>query len=224
MVKVIADADAVDETANDLNNTDVKVSKDARRSLAYFWDYYKWFVIIPLVIVLIIVSLAVSLVNENKVTYLTVAMVNVSCECDDLFSEYESVVEEDIRVNYDYLHPKMTDNYYVDSEEVNASVQKLQGNIISGRVDVICTNMRAIDDYSESNIWRDLRDVLGEDFVSQHSDSIYYIQDIPIGLNIEESDVLLSAYSISDEEHYLVFPNNTHKLDAIRDFTFYLYQ
>lgn len=211
------------QNAEQLNNDLNKDSKDAKRSLAYFWDYYKWYVIVPVVCVIILVSIITTLVNENKAKYLSVGLVNVTTECDDLFKEYETMVSEKITLVYDYRHLKGNDNFYSYDDDINASIQKLQANITTGRVDVICTNTRAIDEYSENNCFIDLRNVLDQEFLTYYEDYIYYYNNIPIGINVSESEILSSAYIDADEEHYLVVSSFSKNLDTAREFITYLY-
>ena len=219
MVEVKDNIQDAEQFNNDLN----KNSKDAKRSLAYFWDYYKWYVIIPVVSIAIIISLIVTFVEENKKKYLSVAMVNVTKECDDLFKEYENSIGESITLVYDYRHLKNSDDLYSYNDDINASVQKLQANITSGRVDVICTNSRAIEEYSVNSCFIDLRTILDQEYLNQYEDLIYYYNDIPVGIDVSESEIMMSAYSDSDENHYIVVSAFSKNIDNALDFIVYLY-
>ena len=110
------------QDAEQLNKSTNKKSKDAIRSLAYFWDYYKWYVIIPILSIIVIVSICMTLYQEHKDMYLTVCFANVTTECDDILKSYEELISDTIRVEFDYLHPKVSDPYYVNDDGVNASV------------------------------------------------------------------------------------------------------
>lgn len=218
----------MDEVNNNIDAEKVNIdsqnmSKDAKRSLAYFWDYYKWYVIVPLVVVAVIISIIVTLVQENSKKYLSVAMVNVTKECDDLFKSYEDLVGESISLNYEYRHPKGSDNFYSYDDEINASIQKLQAHIITGRVDVIVTNSRAINEYCENSAFMDLRSVLDEDYIDNLQDYLYYYNDIPVGIDVSGSVILNDAYLNSEENHYLVVSNYSKNVDAAKDFIIYLY-
>ncbi len=225
MVKINSlNEEVADEAINKENiNSEKKMSKDARRSLAYFWYYYKWHTIITILVVGAIIAFAVSFYEERKEYFLSVCFVNVTTECGDILKDYEKVVSGEINVTYDYRHAKVRDPYYVSDDGINASVQKLQTVIVSGRADVVCTNTRAIDEYSVNSAFIDLREVCDEEFISEYSDYIYYVGDIPIGLDVMQSDILASAYIDSDESHYLVITRFTDKTDRIKSLIDYLY-
>lgn len=226
MVKVnnSLNTNVADEVTNINRNNSVKqMSKDARRSLAYFWDYYKWHVIITVLVVWAIIAFAVSFYNEHKEVYLSVCLVNVTTECGDILKDYEVNVSDTISVSYDYRHPKVSDPYFVSDDGINASVQKLQTVIASGKADVICTNTRAIDEYSVNDAFINLHEVCSEEFIEEYSDYIYYVNDIPIGVDVTASDVLVPAYIDSDESHYLVVSRFSEKKDRIKLLIDYLY-
>ena len=88
---------------------------------------------------------------------------------------------------------------------------------------MLCTNTRAIDEYSVNGAFVDLRQICGEAFISEYADYIYYVNDIPIGIDVDASEILSTAYLDSDEKHYLVVTKFTDKVDRIEALIDYLY-
>ena len=192
-----------------------------KKSVIHLWTYYKWYAIIPLIIIFVIVSMIHSYLSETKKDYLNIAFVNAHQEAEDIFKDYASSIGKKIRVDYSFFAPKNDDSVYVDPE-MAASVQNLASLLRDGTVDVIFTNARSIKEYGASAVG-DLRQTLSEDQLKElkEKDRILYLTDdsgneVPCAILVTGIAMFEPAYSDSTEKHYLMVNPFSEKKEETR--------
>lgn len=169
--------------------------KNFKAKISYFWDYYKWCVIIPVLVLYVVISLTITFVNEHKDAAIYVVFTN----CSDVFE-----AEEEIRTTYvemrgidtrknpvqisdGIFYPAgMNENSYVD-QGTGASIQKYTMMITNQKADVTFTTSWVAQAYELNDCYADLRDYFDEEFLSEYSDKIFYAQNsqnesVPIGI------------------------------------------
>lgn len=175
----------------------------------HLWTYYKWWLIIPVIVIVMIVYSITSYIKETKKAYLNIAMVNAYEDGMDLFLDYSDSIGKEILVDTTYRHPQNEDPLMM-TEQMSASVQKLATSIQDGIVDVVITNSRALKEYTYTG-FIDLREVLSEEQMQALNERgmIYTLPDedgneIPVGIYISDMKFFEPAYPDFPEKHYLV--------------------
>lgn len=152
------------------------------KSLDYFWEYYKWFVIIPAIVIAIAVVFVTSYIEESREVDLDVAIMNT----DGVMDAYSAILaqypkykrlkseEMDIRIEYNLSYPLITGEAAGVSDTDVAAIQRFVAMVKAGRVDVAITNTWVIDDFASSAVANDLTLWLPEDLLEEYSDRIYY--------------------------------------------------
>lgn len=199
-----------------------------KKSVIHLWTYYKWYAIIPLIIIFVIASMIHSYISETKKDYLNIAFVNAHQEAEDIFKNYASSIGKKIRVDYSFFAPKNNDSIYVDPE-MAASVQNLAALLRDGTTDVIFTNARSIKEYGAEAVG-DLRQLLSEDQLStlKEKDMILYLEDdsgteVPCGILVTGLAMFEPAYSESEEKHYFMYNPFSDRKEEIRLLTEYIF-
>ena len=64
-----------------------------KKSVIHLWTYYKWWVIIPVIVIAIIISFVNSYLKATKKEYLSIACVNARYESNHIFDEYANESE-----------------------------------------------------------------------------------------------------------------------------------
>lgn len=200
-----------------------------KKKIGFFVDYYKWFVIIPAIIIVIAVIMITSYLNESRERALELSIMNAAYDIPDVIYYIENdyigytgnaIDAKDIRMEINLQYP--------DAEKVGSdltqdevtSMQKFNAMVIAGRVDIAMTNTWVIDAYSITDSTLDLRELFDEDFLKEHEEEIYYAKDstgeeIPVAFYIK-ADVIKNAYE--DEELPLVvsFDSSAHREETKR--------
>lgn len=179
-----------------------------RQKLEHFWEYEKWKIIIPLVLLVVVNSFIHTYMDEQKALTLDIALVNAVMETDeditfdDCFAQECNIDVSDvpIKVETGMIHPKDLDSQVINDEVAVASIQKYSALLTSGKVDVTVSNAWAIDEYAQSNAYEDLRELLPADTYEEIEDKLYYHinedgKKIPVGIVVDEIDSINQLYS-----------------------------
>lgn len=202
---------------------------NVKKSIGFFIDYYKWFVIIPAIIIVITIIMITSYLSESRERALELSIVNAKFEIPDLmyavendFIDYtgENITGDDIRIVYDLQYPDTSGGDQVFSQSENVSMQKFNASVIAGRVDIALTESWVVNDYSVTNATLDLREIFDEDFLKDHEDKVYYARDssgekIPVAFYID-AKIVKDAYPDDAEPLVVSFDSAKHKEEARR--------
>ena len=142
----------------------------------YFWDYYKIHTIVAIAVIIFIVIL-VRDITDNKPYSLYALMLNSSAaEAQDYiessFAEYSGIDTTQTTVMVD-----TTSSYNMEiiDEMTIATSEKIMANISASELDVLSADKNMFAYYSYQDVYLDLREVFDEDFLSKHSDILFYV-------------------------------------------------
>ena len=197
-----------------------------KKKIGFFVDYYKWFVIIPAIIIVIAIVMITSYISESRERALELSIVNAKYEIPDLmyavehdFIDYtgENITGNDIRIVYDLQYPDTSTGQEAFTQAENVSMQKFNA---SGRVDAALTEFWVVNDYSVTDATLDLRELFDEDFLKDHEDRVYYARDssgekIPVAFYID-AKVVKDAYPDDAKPLVVSFDTSEHKEEAAR--------
>ncbi len=200
-----------------------------KKKIGFFIDYYKWFVIIPAIIIVIAIVMITSYISESRERALELSIVNAKYEIPDLmyavehdFIDYtgENITGNDIRIVYDLQYPDTSTGQEAFTQAENVSMQKFNASVITGRVDVALTEFWVVNDYSVTDATLDLRELFDEDFLKDHEDRVYYARDssgekIPVAFYID-AKVVKDAYPDDAKPLVVSFDTSEHKEEAAR--------
>ena len=200
-----------------------------KKSIGFFRDYYKWFVIIPAIIIVITIIMITSYLSESRERALELSIVNAKFEIPDLmyavendFIDYtgENITGDDIRIVYDLQYPDTSSGSEAFSTSENISMQKFNASVIAGRVDIALTESWVVNDYSVTNATLDLRELFDEEFLKDHEDKVYYARDasgekIPVAFYID-AKIVKDAYPDDAKPLAVSFDSAKHKEEARR--------
>ncbi len=199
-----------------------------KKSVIHIWTYYKWWIIIPVIIIAIIASFVNSYLKATKKAYLTIACVNARYESHTVFDEYAESIGQEFSVDCTYHYPTNEDSLNV-SQDMTNSMQKLVSLLTSDVVDVVITNSRSIKDFGKEGV-RDLREVLSEEQVKELEDRgiIFKLQledgtSYPAAINITGMEFFEPVYNGSEEKHYIMLSNFSEKKEEERLLLEYLF-
>lgn len=199
-----------------------------KKSVIHIWTYYKWWIIIPVIVIAIIISFVTSYLKATKKAYLTIACVNARYESHTVFDEYAESIGQKFSVDCTYHYPTNEDSLNVTQDTTN-SMQKLASLLTSEVVDVIVTNARSIKDFGKAGV-RDLKEVLSEEQLSELESRgiIFYLEPedgerYPAAINITDMEFFYPVYNGSEEKHYIMLSNFSDKKEEEKLLLEYLF-
>lgn len=176
-----------------------------KQKLTYFWDYYRWHVIIG-VIVVILAFFLIHQMAARKETAFYALMLNATAYhyMEDTsantaaFAEYAGIDEKKYQIMYDtsiQIGTSAGDDYN--------SNQKLMVYLAAAELDVMVSDSNSIQTYAYQGQFQNLSDFLTEEQLAKYADSFYYIDRAVV----KEAEAASEAY---DFDYIPVYGNPRH--------------
>lgn len=171
-----------------------------KQKIAYFWYYYKWHVIISVVVIAMVASFIYQYANRKEQAFYTVLLNaslldQMSSEQPDFiadFAEKEGIDLNTSEITFDTSIRIVEDS--MDETSVTSS-QKLMVYVAANELDSMITDFDSFQKYANSSMFCDLRDILTEEQVQTLKPYFYYV-DREVVLAIEAAnDDMNSEYT-----------------------------
>ena len=199
----------------------------AKKKAGFFFDYYKWYAIIPAIILVIATVLITSYLSEKRERALELSVINARYDIPNLihavendYTRYtgENISGKDIRIEFDLQYPNTAEGDGNFSQMEIVSMQKFNASVIAGRVDIALTNTWVIDDFSITDSTLDLREIFDEEFIKEHDDVVYYAtnsegEKIPVAFYID-AQAVKDSYEDDATALAVSFDTAKHKKEA----------
>lgn len=207
--------------------------KDAplKEKLAYFNEYYLKTTIVVLVILLLVGSIAYSMLTAPSDTAFAAFFYNdtgdsTSTALIDGFVEHMGI---DVKVHDAYIDATM--NYTPDSTDMNTfmTLEKTMAVISTGELDVVVGDADTLDYFSGAECLHDITAILPDDLLAKFEDKIYYAKYgesqvlTPVGIYVTDAPKLNQYSHYVGMEPILGFIVNADNLDNAIEFLRYLY-
>jgi len=181
-----------------------------KEKMQYFWDYYKWHVIVTVAVIAFGASLIYQIVTR-KDTALYAAVINgieldANGEYAQGFAEYAGIDQENYEV---ILDASMRIDLDALDQTTIASSQKLVAYIAGKDIDIFITDSQIMEQYANSDTFHDLREFLSEEQYAEYEPCFYYIDQAVV----DEKD---AAQQNLDSSYVAVYPDPRNP-DAMQD-------
>ena len=197
-----------------------------RQKVEHFWEYEKWKVIIPIVLLIVMNSFIQTYKSERQPLTLDIAMVNAVMESADdvdfhngFIEEYDIDVEKaPIKIETGMVHPKVMDEKAATDELTVASIQKYQAMLTSGKIDITVSNEWAVEEYGKTDSYENLQELLPEDVYHRIEGKLFYHtnevgEKVPIGIIVDEIESINQFYN--DTPIVTVSKHSTRKEQSV---------
>ena len=209
-----------------------------KEKLQYFSDYYKWPLIITIVIIAAVASIIYAYFKNNYNTYLNITIVNGSFKDSD---QWEKTLTNEFGIDGKKNRITFNKSNFTNSEnyEVNLSTyDKLINCFYAKEIDVYIGTEVDVEYFSRTNYFYDLRDILSEEqwnaLSASGSDIFFYakskkydeneneyIEDIPVGIKASHLAKWSETTAVMDEP-ILCFSKNSTNISQIQKFIDYI--
>ena len=202
---------------------------DFNQKKEYIWDYYKWYIITAVALIVMAIVTVPQIIESMKPTKLYLTMVNCEWAHDEgteLLNEYAEIYDidtEKYKLTADTSTVIVRDS--IDSYSME-SAQKIVALIANNTIDVFVSDLANHEAYSGQGVYYDLREILSADFLEEYNERLVYTTDtetgeeIPYGIYVEDLEKFKDAYL---EEAVLGVILNTENVDAAVDFIHFIF-
>jgi len=202
-------------------------SRKVKKKIGFFIDYYKWHVIIPVIIIVTALIMLFTYLDESRERKLELSIVNAAYEIPEVIykieNDYVSYSPEidndsDVRIEINLQYPNISEIGGDPTQDEVIAMQRFNAMVVTGRVDVALTNTWVIKDYTVSDATLDLREIFDDEYLEEHKDILFYADDskgeeIPVGFYVKD-EVINEAYKEGYEPIVVSFDSSKHKDEA----------
>ena len=203
-----------------------------KKRIGYIWDYYKWFIIIGLAIIIAVVSFIHSKVTAPNEVF-SVLYVNSHSGLDDV----------DLQAPYtDFLESRGLD---LDTNEVNVNnsldfvpddtsyyqqITTMTTYLAVHEYSLVLSDQAVFEHYSSTDAFMDIRDYVSQENLEKYADDIQYTknadtgEEYPCGIHLTEENCKWLADMGLYDECYLSFCYSELEDEFMLDLTDYLLQ
>lgn len=163
--------------------------KDAppKQKLAYFWEYYKWYVIVPALILIALTSYIYHIVTRTEDVVngqlLNARAENAQTIANDLAAAFSEEIDLDTK---EYSVNLNTALVYLPSTAASSgaanyeSVQALMTWVAAGTIDFISGDTASLNELAYREYFFDLREILSEEQIAAYEPYFLYIDQAVI--------------------------------------------
>lgn len=179
-----------------IQKTELPQQKSKKQKLQYFWDYYKWHVIIPLIIIIATIFGIHTYMVENREVSVYISMINCKDEysVDEYLTAYSDAllkkgeIATPFRLEGGFIHPEVVDEMTAADSMVTASIQRYQAEVISKRTQAVIASEWVVKEYAAADAYCDLSTVLSQEELEMMKDDLYYCK------NMEGQEIVAGVY------------------------------
>ena len=147
-----------------------------KEKLTYFWLYYKWYVIVPVCVIIFIASAVHEMTNSKDNVFYAVMLNATQLTSEDTygneFAEHIGIDPEKEAVLFDTSIHTIEDSL---DQSSYTSVQKLMVYTAASDLDVMVTDIDSFRKYANSETFYDLRNILTEEQIAKYEPYFYYV-------------------------------------------------
>jgi len=153
--------DEIKEQTNKLKDMSTKEKTE------YIWAYYKWWIMGAIVAVMVIISVARSVISNSRPVYLDAMFLNSSiaayesqCTLEEEFMERYGINPSVYNMNFDYV-TTLTDDY--GDQASYAGQIKMMSKYSAEQLDIICGQESIMTEQADEGSFYDLSKLMSED-------------------------------------------------------------
>ena len=192
--------------------------------VSYIVEYYKYYFIGILIVVLLVVGIGASFKHNDYNTYLNVYLIDNSISYEstgylvDDFAKYAGIDGVNDRVVVDSTLTFTLERY---NEYDTQAVYKFMALVADASIDTIISTKDIVDFCAPSETYRDLSTLLPQDFLDEHADRLYSatLEDgstIIAGIDISGLDIIDKCHITLDNPVITVADNTPHAENAVK--------
>jgi hypothetical protein len=146
-----------------------------KKKVAYFWEYYRFHVLITVVLVMVAVNFITSIVGQKPYSFYGIMLNSFELDGAAWQEEFAAYAELDEEKSQCYIETQT----FLDIDSLDqyniASIQRVLALVATGDLDVIVSDGPAFTYYADAEIFLDLRTVLSAEEIARYEGDFFYI-------------------------------------------------
>lgn len=178
-----------------------------KQKAAYFWEYYKWYVIVPVLIIAFVGTTIYQKVTAPETILFGVLINTYNTEadttCQDIIADFSEEQKIDTKEYAVTLNSNMS--YVTDDTSGTAnyeSIQALMAWVAAGSVDFISSDHDAMVDLAYNGYCVDLREFLSDDEIEKYEPYFLY-------MDTSVAQAMDDAFENNDYDSDITIPDPT---------------
>lgn len=147
-----------------------------KQRLQYFWYYYRWHVIVGILVLVFGFSLIKEIVTQKDNAFYAVMLNSTELDSGAAyaqgFAEYAGIDLNEYEMLFDTSMHISTSSY---DESTMSSSQKLMVYTAAAELDVMVSNTEVLQQYANTGTFYDLRELLTAEQLAQYEPYLYYV-------------------------------------------------
>lgn len=201
-----------------------------KEKIAHLWEYYKWFAIVGILLIVATVSVVTSVIQNSRELVYGGAIVNLSVTeegktylKEGWFEALESNPKKQ-KIELDEIYiPDMEQTAFMES--ATANIAKITAMISAGYIDYVFADAYAIHYLGSVGSFQPLEVVLNQELLAQFEGKLVTYegdeQTYLVAIDISELP-FVKENVISADKVYIAFPGNTGRTERNAEFLEYL--
>ena len=149
---------------------------DLKGKIGYIWDYYKWFFIVGVAVIIALVVFIRDYADNSKPTYLNAVILNSHFAIDTTNTLEEDYIEQ-FKINTDENHLYFDTSINLNTEIFDTTMVASQMRLVSmysaGEIDVVMGPVDIMEGPADCNCYADLSEILPQELMDELADRDY---------------------------------------------------
>ncbi len=158
-----------------------------KERLGYFWYYYKIHTLVAVFAVFVIIGFVHDIATSKDYIFNSLMLNSYQLSSEEFSRAFGEYAELDMETYDCFIDTSSTLSLRSMGQYDIATVQKILATIQTGDLDAVVYDSEIFNNYSEHEMFTDLRTVLTEDELSKYEDYLYYIDYAEV-LRIQEEE------------------------------------
>lgn len=146
-----------------------------KEKLTYFIDYYKWYVIIAVLVIFVGISVIREMLNQKETVLYTCLLNTVELDASD----YNNAFAESLGIDTEKYELYFDASTWIDlgslDEATVTSSQKLAAYLAAGELDIMITDTDSVTNYSYQDNFFTMEELLSPEQYERYKPYFYYI-------------------------------------------------
>ena len=210
---------------------DALAGKTFGQKVEYLWTYYKWVLLVIVLVFCVISTVYTSLKKSNIETIYSGTLINVDISdeglqflTDDFFAYLGG---EEGKEMVDLTSTYFKNNVMSDPEMDSIAVMRMMASIVANELDYAIMNEVGYDYYRSQMMFAPLDEVLSPALLTQLAEELVYYTEVdtgatyPLAINITQWPFVQHCL-LAEEDVYLTFSNDSEAMTENESFIAYL--
>jgi hypothetical protein len=167
-----------------------------RKKVAYYWEYYRWHVLVTIAVVAVIVSSVAQIVNQKPYSFYAIMLNSYDLDGGQIAEDFAAYADLDTENFTCFIDTLAKANINVATQNELAELQRIMALAMVGDLDVLVADSQTFLYYGYALLYEDLRELLtAEELAAYEAEGrLFYIDQAEIDRRDAEGPEVTDNY------------------------------